>query len=161
MSNFTRSRYDGNEYRKALNESTYNYHYNLDPPNFQCNSSFGPDDVNVESYLLGLGQRSNNGLYVPSMPNTNCNQYPDDFAHNSEYSRFLDTRPVSEISTFENQLDYPIYDPQCHIFTDFSMNSRNHTKDNHRTIWQVPLSQMDALPVERLGVPKICQFNCM
>jgi hypothetical protein len=54
---------------------------------------------------------------------------------------------------------YPLQDPQCQIFENFSINTKLQAKDNHRTIWQVPLNQSDLLPVERLARVKNYSTN--
>ena len=57
----------------------------------------------------------------------------------------------------------PLYqDPQCNIFWDFAINSRQQAKDNFRTPWQVPIGQSDDLPNVRLGPKKLCVdgVNC-
>jgi hypothetical protein len=62
------------------------------------------------------------------------------------YSRF--THPSSDIRVYEfddMRLDYPLFDPQCNIMNNFSLDTRMYSKDNHRQKWSMPLTSTSAI----------------
>ena len=178
---FTNLKYDKEAYGEELARSTDPLLYRLDP-NFaincqKCFAPYGPrggqqdaividDQINIDSTLRGINKINTR---------SNCKQIPDsldkyklsklnDCCDNleTEYTRF--TYPAFDIrglTTRDLHLSYPLFDPQCQIYEPSAVNTRLQAKDNHRAIWQVPASQRDLYPTERLGQPKACQrHNC-
>ena len=177
---FTNLIYDKDAYDEQLAQSTeplsyrldLNYAVNCNP----CFAKFGPraghdnaiaigQQIDVDSILRGVSKVNSKSSkqqrpdslqeYKTTMPKT-CSQ-----ALEAEYTRF--THPAYDIrglTTKDMRFDYPLQDPQCQIYEDFSVNTRLQAKDNHRTIWQIPLNQKDAFPTEKLGKVKRCNVSC-
>lgn len=180
--NFTNLRYDDQAYNEALGRSTRPLNYRLDPNySTNCNKCFAPhgpragnqgaeavgQQIDVDSILKGINKintKSNDQQQVYPL-NSYQTYMPKDCpdALESEYTRY--TNPSFDLrglTTNDLRLNYPLHDPQCNIFEDFSVNTRLQAKDNHRAIWQVPMNQRDLLPTERLGRVKNCtvSLNC-
>lgn len=171
---FTNLRYDNEAYNEEILRSTNPLLYRLDP-NYavNCGACFSPcdfsgnknssidvgDKIDIDSILKGINK---------SNTKANSNQSPIPLDHfktykmnecpstlETQYSRY--SHPPYDIKGLNNKdmrLGYPLTDPQCHIFENFGVNTRNQAKDNHKTIWQIPSSQRDLLPNERLGQVK-------
>lgn len=180
---FTKMRYDGKAYDDAVTRSTDPLLYRLDP-NFanNCNPCFapyGPRNGHVNTVEPGRKIDVDSILRGISKVNTKSNdqQVPDSL------SKYKNTQPLKECSTAlestdtrythppydirglntsDMRLSYPLHDPQCNIFENFSVNTRLQSKDDHKTVWQVPINQRDVLPTERLGRVKNCTVtvNC-
>ncbi len=173
---YTRLSYDKAAYNEQLERSTDPLLYRLDP-NFavnckKCFAPYGPrggqpaadaigQQIDVDSILRGVN-KINTKSNVQQMPDP-IDQYHlyvhDDCSDKlePEYTRF--THPAYEIrglTVSDLNLGYPLKDPQCQIFENFAINTKLQAKDTHRTIWQVPMNQRDALPTERLGRVKNC-----
>lgn len=178
---FTGLRYDDQAYNEHISRSTDPLKYRLDP-NYavNCNKCFAPhatgaqptadaagQKIDVDSILRGIG-KPHSKSNVQQLPQklTNYNTVPLNDCPapmESEYTRF--THPSFDIRGLnvpDMRLGYPLHDPQCQIFEDFSVNTRLQSKDNHKTIWQAPFSQRESLPTERLGRVKKCKItlNC-
>lgn len=70
-----------------------------------------------------------------------------------EYSRFI--TPSFEVKGLTRDPFYPLHhDPQCHIFTNFEVNTRRQAIDDHVADWHIPMDQKDLLPTERLAPVK-------
>ena len=168
---YTRQSYEQDTYNERLARSNNEVLYRLDP-NFSvnCDSCFvshGPrggrpastvigDQIDVDSVLRGINRtngRSNKQQMATPIDNFEVRHKPNCSNRlEPEYSRF--THPSYDIrglTTIDLNFDYPLQDPQCQIFENFSVNTRLQSKDNHITTWQVPINQSDLLPVERLG----------
>ena len=81
----------------------------------------------------------------------------------SEYTRYTyHAYDIKGLTVRDLRFEYPLHDPQCQIFEDFSVNTRLAAKDNHRAVWQIPFNQRDLMPTERLGKVKNCYvaLNC-
>ena len=177
--NYTRLNYDQEAYGQRVARSTDPMLYRLDP-NYAVNSGrcFAPhgpqaaqqgsdaigQQTDVDSILRGV-TRSNTKSNQQQMPdsldpyklfsNPNCSNKLE-----PEYTRY--TNPAYDIRGLtvpDLNFDYPLQDPQCQIFENFSINTKLQAKDNHRTVWQVPFNQTDLLPVERLGKVKNCSIG--
>jgi len=174
---YTRLRYDTEAYMEELERSTEPLTYILDP-NYaincgKCFAPYGPragqqsadapgQQVDVDSLLRGVSKinsRSNRQQVPDSIDNYSLSMREDcSPALESEYSRY--TYPAYDIrglTVRDLRFDYPLIDPQCQIFENFSVDTRLQAKDNHRAIWQVPYDQRDLLPVERLGKSTTCR----
>lgn len=168
---YTRMNYDYAASNERTERSTNPLLYRLDP-NYavNCGRCFAPHDrvgglggsdsvgnqIDIDSILRGVAQlnsKSNLQQIPVSLEGYKLFNYNDcRDTIETESSRFL--TPAYEIrgmATQDLRYDYPLEDPQCNIFESFAVNTRLQAKDNHRTVWQVPLDQSDALPVERLG----------
>jgi hypothetical protein len=179
---FTRLHYDQEAYREQVARSTDPLLYKLDP-NFavsctKCFAPYGPrgghdnavavgEQIDVDSILRGVSKIStkSNIQQIPDSLAGYRNYMPRDCspALESEYTRY--TYPAYDIKGLtvrDLRFDYPLFDPQCQIFENFEINTRLQAKDNHRAIWQIPASQRDLLPTERLGKVKNCAaaMNC-
>lgn len=176
---FSGLNYDKNAYQEYLARSTNPLLYRLDPNQaINCNKCFAPygprggpensvaigNQIDVDSILRGVNKinsKSNNHQLPDSL-----NSYPlyappecDDRLE-PEYTRF--TYPAYDIkglNTKDMRFEYPINDPQCHIFENFQINTRLQAKDNHKAIWQQPMSQTNALPVEKMTPKPRCRVN--
>jgi hypothetical protein len=181
---YTRQEYDAPAYREKIKRSTDPMNYRLDPTYAvnceSCFAEYGPrgaygagssiatgQQIDVESILQG---------YTKINSKYNEQQLPDSLepykrnaprncppALESEYSRF--THPSYDIRGLtvpDLHFDYPLFDPQCQIFESFAVNTKLQAKDNHKSIWQIPVDQKDLFPVERLGNVKNCDvgLNC-
>lgn len=168
---YTRMNYDNEASRQRTQRSTDPLLYRLDPnfavncgrcfPQYDRVGGLGGSDavgnqVDIDSILRGVAQlnsKSNSQQIPISLSGYNLTNYKDCSDQiETESSRYL--TPAYEIrgmATQDLRLEYPLEDPQCNIFESFALNTRLQAKDNHRTVWQVPLDQRDALPVERLG----------
>lgn len=179
---FTGLNYDREAYDEKLSRSTYSGMYKLDS-NFavNCNKCFAPygprgthdsadvvgQQIDVDSILRGVSKIStkSNSQQVPDsldgysvFVNNDCSEYLE-----PEYTRY--TYPAYDIKGLnvpDLRMEYPHFDPQCQIFENFEVNTRLEAKDNHKAIWQIPMSQKDLFPTERLGKVKNCsvQLNC-
>lgn len=173
---YTRLNYDKDAYAEQLTRSTDPLLYRLDP-NYaincgKCFAPYGPragqpaseaigQQIDIDSILRGVNKintKSNKQQMPDSISQYNLftyNDCPDKLE--PEYSRY--TYPAYDIKGLTNpdlHLGYPLQDPQCQIFENFAVNTRLEAKDSHRTVWQVPVNQTDALPTERLGKVKNC-----
>lgn len=178
---FTKLRYDQDAYNDSLSRSTDPLLYKLDPHYANnCNPCFaahGPRNSNthtmepgqkidVDSILRGVNKinsKSINGQIPDSLQRYHTT-VPIDCSNAFEQSSSRYTHPIHEnkgLNTSDMRLSYPLHDPQCNIFENFSVDTRLQAKDNHKTIWQVPINQRDALPTER-GRTKKCTItvNC-
>ena len=178
----TNLRYDKNASNENVRRSTNQMMYMIDP-NFAnncnpCLATHGPhnghhytvDDgekIDIDSILKNMN-KINSKSNVQQMP-TPLNQYnkhtPKECSNALEQNNSRYTHPANEIrglNVSDMRLSYPLHDPQCNIFEDFSVNTRLQAKDNHKTIWQVPIDQRASLPTERLGRVKNCTLtvNC-
>ena len=173
---FTNLRYDNEAYNEKIQRSTDPLLYKLDPHYVtNCNPCFprsGPvgqfdnqifgDKIDVDSILRGYNRvntKSNRSQIPQPLPSSNnipvnCNNAVD-----TEYSRY--THPKQELRGAENDIrfGYPLVDPQCHIFDNLQINTRLQAKDDHKTVWQVPMDQNAALPRERLNRVKNCKVT--
>lgn len=104
------------------------------------------NQIDVDSIMKGLN--TNNKIYnnvggaYPIVSPSECSQELE-----TQYSRH--THPSYNyrgLTTPDMRLSYPLHDPQCQIFEDFSINTRLQAKDNHKTIWQQPMDQSNSLP---------------
>lgn len=179
---FTNLRYDREAYAEEISRSTDPLLYRLDP-NYAVNCSpcfapFGPgaghdnaiaigQQIDVDSILRGVSKVNSkaNRWQKPDSLEPYKTSVPGDCSNalESQYTRF--THPAYDIrglNVRDLRFDYPLFDPQCQIFENFEVNTRLQAKDNHRTIWQVPLNQRDLLPTERLGKVRNCSvsLNC-
>lgn len=169
--NFTRLDYDRDAYNDKIVRTTGPSNYRLDP-NYaiNCNRCFSPygarnghenavavgDKIDVDSILRGVNNinTKSNTQQAPK-PLTQYQTYiPKDCSNilETEYSRF--TNPSFDIKGLnvpDMRFGYPLHDPQCQIFENFEVNTRLQSKDNHCSIWQVPLDQRSSLPSERVG----------
>lgn len=166
--NFTHQQYDPIAYTEKLDRSTKAANYYLDP-NYaiNCNKCFSPHgafregqveniakQIDVDSILRGIHKINSKAncfqqpyplpQIMPSETNRNidCASELD-----SEYTRY--THPsydIKGLTVKDMRFDYPIYDPQCHIFEDFQVNTRLQAKDNHKAIWREPMDQTKCLP---------------
>lgn len=182
--NFTNLRYDDEAYNEEVARSTNPLIYKLDP-NYaiNCNPCFAPygprgghdnatvanesEKIDIDSILKGISKISSksNRHQIPQSLNQYNTYVPNECpnALEPQYSRY--THPSFDIrglNVRDLRFGYPLHDPQCQIFEDFSVNTRLQAKDNHKTIWQVPFNQRDLLPTERLGKVKNCtvSVNC-
>jgi hypothetical protein len=178
---FTNLRYDKEAYDEEISRSTNPLSYKLDP-NYTtnchpCFAPYGPrgghdnsetvgDKIDVDSVLKGLHKTNSkaNKDQMP-IPLNYSSQNPNECsgALETQYSRY--THPSFDIRGLnvpDMRFGYPLHDPQCQIFENFEVNTRLQAKDNHKTIWQIPLNQRDLLPTERLGKVKNCTvtLNC-
>lgn len=165
IGNFTKLIYDDQAYSEKLYRSTDPLKYRLDP-NYaiNCNKCFSPHNpssggfeleqrIDVDSVLRGVGKKY--GKSIVHQTPTDLEKYQTHISKDcsnfleSEYSRY--THPSFDIrglNVRDLRLDYPLYDPQCHIFENFAINTRLQAKDNHRAIWQVPIDQSDLFPTK-------------
>jgi len=163
--------YDQEASQERTHRSTEPLLYRLDPNySVNCGRCFAPHDrvgglggsdavgnqIDVDSILRGLtkfNSKSTSQQVPTSLDGYKLFNYNDCASEiETESSRYL--TPAYEIrgmATQDLRFGYPLEDPQCNIFESFSVNTRLQSKDNHRTVWQVPLDQRDALPIERLG----------
>ena len=176
---FTNLRYDKQAYAEELARSTDPLGYRLDP-NYatncgKCFAANGPrngheaseaigNKIDVDSILRGVGKinTKSNAEQQPTLLNSNQLKPIPDCSDNleSEYSRH--THPTFDlrgVATKDMRLGYPLHDPQCQIFENFGVNTRLQAKDNHRTIWQTPVSQRELLPTERMNRVKNCRVT--
>ena len=179
---FTNLKYDQQAYNEALDRSTNPLGYRLDP-NYstncnKCFAEYGPRSgnqsaesvghlIDVDSILKGINK-------INTKSNKQQQPYPlDDYQTympkdcpeglESEYTRYTNpSYDLRGLNTKDLRLSYPLHDPQCNIFEDFSVNTRLQSKDNHKATWQVPINQRDLLPTENLGRVKNCtvSLNC-
>ena len=180
----SRQSYDTKAYVERLQRSTDPLDYQLDP-NYaiNCRSCFAPygprgahgagdaiakgQQVEVESILRGYAQinTKNNEQQMPLSLGGYRTQMPIDCPDGleTEYTRF--SYPAYEIRGLnvpDLNFDYPLFDPQCQIFEDFALNTRNYEKDNFVANWDTPDDQRDLFPARRLGKVKNCSvdLNC-
>lgn len=177
---FTHLKYDKDAYDDAAIRNNEQINYNLDP-HFanncnKCFSTYGPigghggaivsenDKIDVDSILKGITKINTK---------SNRNQVPDSLRHyrtfmpqdcsnalESNYSRTSHpARELKGLAPRDMRLSYPLRDPQCNIFENFSVNTRLHSKDNHRTPWQKPLDQSSFFPPQRTSKPKQCRVT--
>jgi hypothetical protein len=179
---FTRLNYDESAYKDKVNQSSKIMDYQLNPNyTVNCNSCFpnqGPpqkgisysnsesnninigDYIDTESILKGLNRISTKSIeqskLEPLKPN---NKIPSrcSLKLETENSKYINpTRYERGMNTPDMRLDFPLYDPQCHIFEPFAVNTRLQAKDNYVTPWQIPLNESeDFLPKNR----KKCKKN--
>ena len=172
---FTNLRYDPQAYTEEVLRSTDPLLYRLDA-NYaincgKCFSSNGPrngedaavatgNKIDVDSILRGVNRKNGNSNAQQQVQPINYQRHmPPDCPTNldTEHTRF--THPSYDIRGLANEdlrLGYPLHDPQCQIFENFSVNTRLQAKDNHRTPWQTPLSQDEIMPQERSQRVKNC-----
>jgi hypothetical protein len=171
---YTRQSYDNEAYGERMTRSTDPMLYRLDTNfainNNKCFSEYGPfngqpdsiaigQQIDVDSVLRGFNRpngKSNSQQIPESLDQFKLHNYPNCSSRmEPEYSRF--THPAYDIrgmTTSDLNLSYPLHDPQCQIFENFAVNTKLQAKDNHKTVWQVPLDQSDLLPTSKLGNPK-------
>jgi hypothetical protein len=167
--NFTRLRYDNNAYNEKLSRSTRPSEYRLNE-NYavNCNNCFAPsgvtnpatvevDQIDIDSILKGLFNslsKSNDDQKPISLNdiktalNIPCEKL------DSQFTRF--TYPSFELkgkAPADMRLGYPLRDPQCNIFENFSVNTRLQAKDNHIATYQRPLDQQKFMPSPREQKP--------
>lgn len=180
--NFTHMRYDPEAYSEEVQRSTGPVLYRLDA-NYavnknKCFAPYGPrnaqeasvsvgQQIDVDSILRGVSKinsKSNEQQIPDSISGYNTfNLYDCNNLLESEYTRFTyPSYDIKGLTVRDLRFEYPLFDPQCQIFEDFSVNTRLAAKDNHRAIWQTPFNQRDLLPTERLGKVKNCDvaLNC-
>ncbi|HLX55297.1 MAG TPA: hypothetical protein VKR58_15240, partial [Aquella sp.] len=163
---YTNLIYDPEAYVERTERSTDPLLYRLDA-NYavNCKRCFAPygrvgghqgsdavgQQIDVDSILRGVN-KINSKSNRQQMPDP-IDQY-NLFAYNdcsdrmeSEYTRY--TYPAYDVrglTTRDLNFGYPLQDPQCQIFENFAVNTRLQAKDDHRTVWQVPVNQADVLP---------------
>lgn len=177
---FTNLRYDPEAYNEEVSRSTDPLMYRLDA-NYAinctpCFAPYGPrgghdnadavgQQIDVDSILRGISKtnsKSNNKQLPDTLTNFKTYAPPEcSNALETQYSRYSHPSfDVKGLNVEDLRLGYPLHDPQCQIFENFEVNTRLQAKDDHRTIWQIPLNQRDLLPVERLGRVKSQPTGC-
>lgn len=169
---FTKLRYDNDAYQEEVARSTKPMLYRLDVNNYvncnRCLPSHGPrngreaaiakgNQIDVDSIMKGLGNIHTKSNKQPISLDQYQTVMPQECSKTleTEYSRF--THPsydIKGLNVIDMRLGYPLHDPQCQIFENFEVNTRLQAKDNHCTVWQIPLDQRDLLPTTRLGNAK-------
>lgn len=168
---FTNLRYDNNAYNEDVYMSTKPLIYKLDA-NYAvncspCSSPMGTlssgQKTDIDSALRGIGKINSRSMQKQCPDPSNQNTYIPPYCTTllePQYTRY--SHPAYDIKGLnvpDMRFDYPLHDPQCHIFENFQINTKLQAKDDHRTIWQVPLDQKNSLPKEKLGRVKNCTFN--
>jgi hypothetical protein len=151
MGEFSRSLYDPEISKQKVSQSTRPLDYRLEsyyaehpatcfpqnsnargeciPGRINPTEPMGTTNVDLESHLKGLRK----GSWTESRIISNLPNCPQNIT--TEYTRM--SEPAYELHGRENlRLDYPLYDPQFHVFENFAINTRLHTRDNHRAVWQ-------------------------
>lgn len=177
---FTGLKYDPAAYSEAVNRSTNQLTYRLDP-NYVINcgrcipnigtSQFNKPELNnkidVDSILRGytkIKSKSNQEKLPDSIKSYNITPLPScDSKMEPIYTRY--DHPVQDVKgkqVDDLRLSYPLHDPQCNIFERFDVDTRLQAKDNHRANWQMPMDQSGLLPTEKLGKNKRleCHTSC-
>lgn len=154
---FTSLRYDPEALEESTQRMTLECSYRLDPNVFvNCISSGRNNFQNMtrtESELKNINKPNSKSVALnrPRRLQHQSNNSVNDVLAPT-YSRY--THPASDIKGMnveDLRLDYPLHDPQCSIFENFSVDTRLQSKDNHRTVWQIPMNQTDLLPNRSLG----------
>lgn len=161
---FTRLKYDNDTYQDDLKRSTRAVLHTMDPNwNTNCGTCYSNngktssrvsnnDMIDVDSILKGIYDKKSNSIRGQHATPINHTLYmpPDcDSRVDTSYSRY--SHPSYEIrgrAIGDMHMEYPLFDPQCNVFQNFEVNTRLHSKDNHRTIWQTPINQENFLPRE-------------
>ena len=176
---FSGLNYDAIAYKEALSRSTNPLMYRLDPNQaINCNKCFTPygprgghdnavavgNQIDVDSILRGVNKihsRSNEQQLPEAIDQYQLYAPPEcgDMLE-PEYTRY--THPAYDIrglNVKDMHFEYPINDPQCQIFENFQINTRLQAKDNHRAIWQQPMSQTNAMPTQKPQRPARCRVD--
>jgi len=173
---FTRLRYDTDAYIESLSRSTGSLEYVLDPNySINCNKCFapyGPRDAQPDSVAVGnqtdidsilrnynkINTKSNIEQQMTPLRGYQLANLPDcSPSMESEYTRLAyPAYELKGLTTRDLNFGYPLFDPQCQIFENFAVDTRLQAKDNHRSIWQVPMDQPDLSRPRRLGNVKQC-----
>jgi hypothetical protein len=183
MSSYSsRQRYDREATDEFYERSTGGYSYRLDPVYAtsckECYPPFGPRGfrgastapgfvIDADSVIRGytkIHSKSNRQQIPDSVDVFELRNLPDCHPFlETEYSRY--TNPIQNYRGLGFDNFYPVnHDPQCHIFWDFSRNTKLEAKDAYITPWQIPMEQRDLLPGSKLGpARKPCSpdSNCM
>jgi hypothetical protein len=181
---WSRLNYDNAAYAEQVRESTYGLNYQLSSyAGVNCNACFPPyqlasdiaagvpgGDIDLDSVLTGRTKINSRASvyrnpdpidgFSPAIPSQASEAYCNPYVE-TEYSRF--TNPAMLYKGIKQDRFVPLHqDPQCNIFWDFSLNTRQQARDNFRTPWQVPIGQKDNLPNIKLGPKKLCVdgVNC-
>jgi hypothetical protein len=163
--NFTRLHYDQKAYDEQVGRSTYALGYRLNPyysnnctqtqrcqkkTHIEPSKELG-DRVQTESMLKGINNKNTKVTeYQHPIPLQKMKRIdvPDCYSTiHPEFTRL--TYPSFEVkgeTVKDMRMGYPLHDPQCAIFDNFSVNTRLAAKDGHRAIWQVPMSQDSIFP---------------
>lgn len=165
---FTNLRYDEAAYADKLARSTnpmlyklnQNYASNCQPCFSQNGQGYG-QRTDIESALKGINRinsKSNTNQILP--PSSANGQYvcPDNL--DPEYTRYTNpSYDIKGLTVEDMRFGYPLHDPQCQIFENFAINTRLQAKDDHKTIWQMPMDQRAVLPSERKNRVKNCKIT--
>lgn len=170
--------YDPASYSEQLSRSTQPLNYRLDLNQYvNCNNCFHtngpnpqvqnytpmPDHIDVDSILKGIDRvnsKANKDQQLYPLKTTNPNLQVCSSNLESLNSRF--SHPAHDIrglTTSDMRFSYPLKDPQCQIFENFSVNTRLQAKDNHRTPWQEPMNQNCVLPREKREKRAMCNVR--
>ena len=156
---FTRSPYDTNSYKVALQQSVGPINYVMGEPLVSCEPCLPkrgtvshnrvPENTNNESELLGLSRKLSNDpsrQYQPSNSVEGFTNYPD-CAFSSEDTR-LSNPSCTLRGTGWNRWQWLHSNPQDKTEIPFTVNTCNRivVKDNHRPCIPVPIDQAPALP---------------
>lgn len=168
----TREIYDEPAYEEEIERSVGPMHYRLQEfyghNTHGCFAPYGPRSIKGVSYapnnpvdvdsaitnrdkIKTKSARYNQPTSLQGFERVN---YPEcnDFI-TAEYSRF--TTPSYEIKGLTRDPFYPLHhDPQCHIFTNFEVNTRRQARDDHVANFHMPSDQKDLFPTERLAPVK-------
>lgn len=172
---FTHFYSDPIAYDEKVKRSTGPLNYNLDPNyainNAKCFAPYGPragqqasdvigQQIDVESFLKGVDRiktKSNEQQATEPMNKYSSVNLPrcSNFLE-TEYSRFLTpSYEIRGLNVRDHNFEYPLHDPQCHIFENFAVNTQLQAKDNYRAKWQIPINDPSYLPNNKLGTPQI------
>lgn len=153
-------RYDVAATKEYYQRSTGPQNYRLDPTYAtscqECFPIYGPSgfkgSASAPGHLVDIDSTIRGFTKIHSK--SNKQQEPDPLKYNVEYA--VDCNPFleTEYSRFTNPIQNyrgitrdpfykTIYDPQCHIFWDFSENTKLRAKDEHITEWTAPLVNGD------------------
>jgi hypothetical protein len=150
---FTSLMYDQETLKDAVNRSTQQMRYKLNPIS-TVNIQRCPDDlanvgnkIDLDSALRGLKVRASksNAPRPPIIANfRNCKIDP---INQINYSRYI--APANELKGMtipELHFNYPLQNHQNKIFQDFGVNTRQYVKDKFRPTWQDPMDQSSFMP---------------
>ena len=147
---YTKTIYDPLAYQESLKQSTGPLNYRLDANQaINCQQCFAPngprgmdaatargEEVDIDSVLRGVNKINSKSSYQ---------QQPSSLAHykpiplptcprnlDTQYTRLTDPAyQVKGVAPSDLRFSYPLWDPQCHIGNNFSVDTRLQAKDNH------------------------------
>tara|TARA_B110000971_G_scaffold66651_1_gene68341 strand:- start:1489 stop:2046 length:558 start_codon:yes stop_codon:yes gene_type:complete len=167
---FSRTKYDEQCYINQNKKDDSINNYLLNAPENDCNDCFqanpeirlqkksGRENISIENDLFGIDRKDSCNNAFEGCVNGECKTQAFDISNQGEIenecsfntinTRFDSVKNLKELSA--NRWQWLPIDPQNHAISTIDvMSSRNHIKDNHKSVYENPSDSTDELEFQK------------